>query len=158
MRGKMLSSWSVGKAVRMDHNFLLKNSGELANGDIIPHLFSLKKEQLPEGNDHISNFNNPLPSGSLIKNEIMARWLLLPNLNSIYEKKMDLCDLGKRKTINLLGKKKILTKRIVGLDAQISSLFFFFFSQSIFAWMTLKMTQSWVGHHLSPEAVLLTVF
>lgn len=56
----------------MDSNFLKSSTG-LANGDIIPHLFSFKKEQLPEGNDHISNFNNPLPSGSLIKNEIMAR-------------------------------------------------------------------------------------
>lgn len=63
---------SVGKALRRDYN-LLKSSGGLANGDMIPHLPSLRKEELPPPNDHISDFNNPLHSGNLIKNEIMAR-------------------------------------------------------------------------------------
>lgn len=37
---------SVGKALRRDYN-LLKSSGGLANGDMIPHLPSLRKEELP---------------------------------------------------------------------------------------------------------------
>lgn len=58
---------SVGKGMGMDCNFLLKNSGGLANGDTIPPLSNLKEKQHPESNDHISNCNNPLPSGNIIK-------------------------------------------------------------------------------------------
>lgn len=65
--------WSVGKSVRMDYDFLLKSPGRLASDDVIPHLSSLQKEQHPESNDHISNFNNPLPSWNPIKGKMELR-------------------------------------------------------------------------------------